>query len=185
MGHSQPFFFIFVFSIIQFVDKILPMSGFEPRISGVGSNRSTNWATTTAQSYKYSLINHFPSQHKSLTCLSVNYVSSNEGKWQIRLSTMTKRNTSFLWCGGSRWLNPSKQFSDWHHFGKSMLKTLMLIPSKFSSEGYKFVIWASCESRIWYAPTIFFCTSHECSFVCFVNYNKIEVKRGLQYCTHG
>ena len=25
------------------------MTGFEPRISGVGSNRSTNWATTTAQ----------------------------------------------------------------------------------------------------------------------------------------
>ena len=30
------------------VDKILPMTGFEPWISGVGSNHSTNWATTTA-----------------------------------------------------------------------------------------------------------------------------------------
>ena len=28
--------------------KSLPMTGFEPRTSGVGSNRSTNWATTTA-----------------------------------------------------------------------------------------------------------------------------------------
>ena len=28
--------------------KILPMTGFEPRTSGIGSNRSTNWATTTA-----------------------------------------------------------------------------------------------------------------------------------------
>ena len=25
------------------------MTGFEPRTSGIGSDRSTNWATTTAQ----------------------------------------------------------------------------------------------------------------------------------------
>ena len=43
------FFFIFVFSIVQLVDKILPLSGFELLISGVGSNRSTNWAATTAR----------------------------------------------------------------------------------------------------------------------------------------
>ena len=46
------FFFIVVFSIIQLVDnvvdEILPMRGFEPRISGVRSDHSTNWATTTA-----------------------------------------------------------------------------------------------------------------------------------------
>ena len=29
--------------------KILPMTGFEPRTSGIGSDRSSNWATTTAQ----------------------------------------------------------------------------------------------------------------------------------------
>ena len=29
--------------------KILPMSGFEPRTSCIGSERSVNWATTTAQ----------------------------------------------------------------------------------------------------------------------------------------
>ena len=45
------FFFIFVFSIqltenIQY--KFLPMTGFKPWTSGVRSNRSTNWATTTA-----------------------------------------------------------------------------------------------------------------------------------------
>ena len=28
--------------------KVLTMTGFEKRTSGVGSNRSTNWATTTA-----------------------------------------------------------------------------------------------------------------------------------------
>ena len=36
------FSFIFIFSIVQLVGKILPMLGFEPQISGVGSDRSTN-----------------------------------------------------------------------------------------------------------------------------------------------
>ena len=42
MGHSSLFFFIFVISIVQLVDKILLMSGFEPQISGVGSDLSSN-----------------------------------------------------------------------------------------------------------------------------------------------
>ena len=43
------FFFIFVFSIVQLEDKIMPMTGFELQISVVGSDRFTNWATITAQ----------------------------------------------------------------------------------------------------------------------------------------
>ena len=46
------FFFIFVFSTVnsKYIQyKILPMTGFEPQISGTGSNRSANCATTTAQ----------------------------------------------------------------------------------------------------------------------------------------
>ena len=31
-----------------YINKFLPMTGFEPRTSGIGSNRSTNWTTTTA-----------------------------------------------------------------------------------------------------------------------------------------
>ena len=46
------YLFIFVFSIVQLVDKILPMSGFELEISGVWSDRSTNWATATARKSK-------------------------------------------------------------------------------------------------------------------------------------
>ena len=46
------FFFIFVFSIQLKVNnvqyKCLPMTGFKLRTSGIGSDRSTNWATTTA-----------------------------------------------------------------------------------------------------------------------------------------
>ena len=54
MWHSRHlFFFIFVFSIQLTVGRrskwILPMLGFIPRTSGVGSSHSTNWATTTAQ----------------------------------------------------------------------------------------------------------------------------------------
>ena len=51
MGHSWPlflYFFRFSNSIVKLVDKILPMTVFESQISGVGSDRSTNWATTTA-----------------------------------------------------------------------------------------------------------------------------------------
>ena len=42
------FFFIFVFSIVQLVDWIFLMSGFELRISDVGNNSYSNWATITA-----------------------------------------------------------------------------------------------------------------------------------------
>ena len=56
MGHSRPLFLYFssfqytVDSIQIFnINKILPMTGFEPRMSGIGSNRSTNRATTTSQ----------------------------------------------------------------------------------------------------------------------------------------
>ena len=47
MGHSWPLFLIIVSSNVQLVDKIWPMPGFKLGISGVGSYRSTNWATTS------------------------------------------------------------------------------------------------------------------------------------------
>ena len=43
------YFCLFYTLIVQLVDKILQMTGIEPQISGVGSDHSTNWATTTAQ----------------------------------------------------------------------------------------------------------------------------------------
>ena len=42
------FFFNFVFSIQLIMIKTSPMTGFEQWTSGVGSDRFTNWATTTA-----------------------------------------------------------------------------------------------------------------------------------------
>ena len=46
-GHSRPLFFIFVFSMQLTVNlgyKFLPMTGFEPWTSGIGSDRITNEA---------------------------------------------------------------------------------------------------------------------------------------------
>ena len=37
------------------------MTGFEPQTSGIGSDRSTNWATTTSQDGKL-LLNHLLSE---------------------------------------------------------------------------------------------------------------------------
>ena len=34
------------------LNKILPMTGVEPRTSDIESDRSTNWATTTSQALK-------------------------------------------------------------------------------------------------------------------------------------
>ena len=52
------FFFIFVFSTVnsKYVDyKILLMTGFEPQTSGIGSDRSANWATPAALFTSYAV----------------------------------------------------------------------------------------------------------------------------------
>ena len=52
MGLSRPLFLYFrLFNTVDskmFNINFLPMTGFEPRTSEIGSDRSTNWATTTA-----------------------------------------------------------------------------------------------------------------------------------------
>ena len=49
MDHSGLFFFIFIFPMqLTVTYKSLLMTGFEWQTSGVGSDRCTNWATTTA-----------------------------------------------------------------------------------------------------------------------------------------
>ena len=55
MGHSRPLFLYFrLFNTVESKQiniryKSLPMTGLEPQTSGVGSDQSTNWATTTAR----------------------------------------------------------------------------------------------------------------------------------------
>ena len=56
MGHPRPLFLYFRLSNTQLtankcsieINIFSPLTGFEPRTSGIGSDRSTNWATTTA-----------------------------------------------------------------------------------------------------------------------------------------
>ena len=53
------FLFIFIFSIQLKIDiqyNLFLMTGFEPLPSGVRSNRSTNWATTTALQLEYLIL---------------------------------------------------------------------------------------------------------------------------------
>ena len=45
-------FFLIVFIFFS-SSKISPMTGLEQRTSGIGSDRSTNWGTTTAQLILY------------------------------------------------------------------------------------------------------------------------------------
>ena len=49
--HSRPSFSLFDSKQMFNINKFLPMTGFEPRTSGIGSDRSTNWATTTSPSF--------------------------------------------------------------------------------------------------------------------------------------
>ena len=66
MGHSRPLFSLF--SSFQCtvdrkqmfnINKFLPMTGFEPRTSGIGSDRSTNWATQPLPEKSLSFYVHF------------------------------------------------------------------------------------------------------------------------------
>ena len=78
MGH-----FIFVLSIQLTVNnvqyKCLPMTRFELWTSGIGNDRSTNWATTTAQTREqlYLLRNgYLPNAHQFL----VNFITFSSAK---------------------------------------------------------------------------------------------------------
>ena len=55
VGHSRPLFIYFrLFNTVdnkQMLNKILPMTGVKPRASGIKSDRSTNWATTTSRQF--------------------------------------------------------------------------------------------------------------------------------------
>ena len=59
MVHSRPLFLHFcLFNPVdskQCLIYILPMTGFEPRTSGVGTDRFANWATTTAHKFYFAI----------------------------------------------------------------------------------------------------------------------------------
>ena len=100
------FFFIFVFSIqliviVQY--KCLPMTGFEPLISGIGNDRSTNWPTTTARQMTFFIKNErdwtdeakeVSSEKKNLNTI-IKLFCHNRWPWQINK----------LFSGQWLWLN--------------------------------------------------------------------------------
>ena len=49
------------------INKFLPMTGFEPRASGIRSDRSTNWATTTSINFIF-LLTWFQIKLSALKC---------------------------------------------------------------------------------------------------------------------
>ena len=112
MGHSRPLFLYFrLFNTVdskQMLDKSLPMTGFEPRISGVGGDRSTNWATTTAQLSGFVCAFHPTeggSRHKQPIYGFYNFKSNaivfvfglwNERKWQKKRPILVLKKLSFF-----------------------------------------------------------------------------------------
>ena len=58
--------FQYSWQLINIQYKSLLMTGLEPRISGVGSNRSTNWATTTAPQLLFRFLIFFKRKNDSM-----------------------------------------------------------------------------------------------------------------------
>ena len=73
----SPFQYTVVSKQMFFINKFLPMTGFEPRTSGIGSDRSTNWATTTSL--------------KRVHCWSVRIEHGPNNDWMIDAFTKRKR----------------------------------------------------------------------------------------------
>ena len=91
MGHSRPFFLYFRLfnTVVQY--KCLPMTGFEPLISGIGNDRSTNWPTTTARQMTFFIKNERDWTHKAKEVSSekknlntiIKLFCHNRWPWQI------------------------------------------------------------------------------------------------------
>ena len=88
------------------LNKILPMTGVEPRTSGIESDRSTNWATTTSHSQKFCLV---PNSYLSSTNTKFNFHNlflsfthkpsttiSNNPSFSLTHSFYIKRSIPFL-----------------------------------------------------------------------------------------
>ena len=87
---------IFILTVKMFIFNFLPMIGFEPQTSGIGSKRSDNWATTAAQSIyigcqfgtaKWRFMLSVSEVHKRLMLgmLNVSGQSNSRSDWAINL----------------------------------------------------------------------------------------------------
>ena len=120
MGHSRPLFLyfrLFCNLIVQLVDTILPMTRFEPLISGVGSSRSCNWATTTALlplRLSFSLT-HSPSLHLNFSH-----------------SKIFKRGSIFILCRSQQTIKSSGQLRTKTMYCKKDIPGLQVLTKAFS-----------------------------------------------------
>ena len=121
------FYFIFIFSIhswqltkMCYINKILPMTGFEPWTSGIRSDRSTNWATSAT---------------------SVNFMAFVEGKfWPNKKGQLTRRLS--VWIQLDLDTAPQETYYWLHHdqatfFSQSILTLL-----------YRYFEWPFYQSRL-------------------------------------
>ena len=114
MGQSRPLFLIFFFSIqltvnIQF--NFLLMTGFEPRTSGVGSDCSTNWATTTAQD----VLSFYYIWH----CIKKRTNINKKGSCLVHISKMDQISHCLIWLSHfHEWINSVwPDLAKFRHFG--------------------------------------------------------------------
>ena len=113
------FFFILVFSIqltINVQYKFLPMTGFEMHTSGIGSDRSTNWAITTAHTSKmFNLPTYWPQEMGQLYICKL-WLYDIWSLWLLWLDIYLEYSTSFIltFC-------PTFQLND---FGRNSLDDL-------------------------------------------------------------
>ena len=86
VGHSRPLFIYFcLFNTAdnkQMFNKILPMTGVEPWTSGIKSDRSTNWATTTSQS----CTNYSPTKFEPTLYLPKSVIAISRDKKHLTIS---------------------------------------------------------------------------------------------------
>ena len=102
MGHSRSLFLSFcLFNFnVEFVDEILPMLGFKPWISGIRSDRSINWATTSAR------------KHLNLEITQVIWTTSGKETYRDH-GDNNDDGDGCCGCGG-RWRSFSSSLSVWN-----------------------------------------------------------------------
>ena len=179
MGQSRHLFLNFrlFYLNVQLVDKILPVLGFEPRIFGVGRDRSTHWAITTAL-----IIGSFKNRERSRDVPASKFHLdgiTERGRAHFLLPCHVRE--IFLLFSNSLKKSFSKfverkNYWEWRHrchrvtnlpvlaFTPRDTTTVLLSWTLFKvchRPGGSFIYWVSRYSSLaWNAGTIWLCTSH-------------------------
>ena len=130
----------------QMFDKSLPMTGFEPRISGVGGDRSTNWATTTAQAAFHFYIKSNLSSHPS------GFHMGRRWSWSITLNPTARRTPT---CERPSPISVNQVRLFWLRYQSKILKNAYSEAIVYSNRQlipYPSVhFWCVCQQRVFSA----------------------------------